>query len=474
MSTKTALMWFRQDLRLSDNPALSAAAETGAVLPVFILETEDAEEHAFGGASKVWLHHSLAALNQSLDGHLIIRSGKAEDVLDDLIDEFGADAVFWNRCYEPWRMERDKRIKADLRARDLHCESFNASLLWEPWDISKADGKPYQVFTPFYRKGCLQSLPPRSPMKAPEGLKFAAAPGPAAQLDDLNLLPRREWGKTIASHWEIGEKAAQSRLAAFLESGINGYKEERNIPSKPKVSRLSPHLHFGEISPHQVWAAVHHREIDRDADHFLSELGWREFSYNLLYNNPQLPEENLQEKFDAFPWRTDAEALRRWKKGMTGYPLVDAGMRELWQTGYMHNRIRMVVGSFLVKNLLMDWREGEKHFWNCLFDADLANNSASWQWIAGCGADAAPYFRVFNPVLQGEKFDPDGSYTRHYVPELANLPDKFLFKPWDAPELVLKEAGISLGDTYPRPIVDVKASRDRALAAFKSLSEAAA
>ncbi|WP_102868109.1 cryptochrome/photolyase family protein [Pseudovibrio exalbescens] len=471
MSTSTRIMWFRQDLRVGDNPALRAAALAGKVIPLFIQEDEDAGDLALGGASKVWLHHALCSLNQSLDGHLLVRAGPALPILEELIEATNAEGVYWNRCYEPWRMARDTEIKAVLKARGTHCESHNGNLLWEPWEVNKKDGTPYHVYTKFYRRGCLEAHAPRSPLPKPEELTFACEKQEASAIDELKLLPRRDWGETIGKSWEISEDGAHKRLSDFLEEGLHGYKDDRNYPRKPNVSRLSPYLHFGQISPHQIWAAVHHHDIDRDADHFLSELGWREFSYNLLYNNPDLPSTNLQKKFDAFPWREDQTALKAWKKGLTGFPVVDAGMRELWQTGYMHNRLRMVVGSFLVKNLMLDWRLGERHFWNCLFDADLANNSAGWQWIAGCGADAAPYFRIFNPILQGEKFDPDGTYTRHYVPELAHMPDKFLFRPWEAPELVLKEAGVTLGETYPKPIVDVKASRERALEAFKSLSE---
>jgi deoxyribodipyrimidine photo-lyase len=289
-------------------------------------------------------------------------------------------------------------------------------------------------------------------------------------IDALGLLPDHEWGAKMTSHWQIGEAAAMTRLGDFVDGGLKGYKDGRNFPARPNTSRLSAHLHWGEISPNMAWyAAVEKRDqagFDNDIDVFLSELGWREFSHSLLYHFPQLPRQNLQSKFDSFPWRSDDNALRAWQQGKTGYPIVDAGMRELWETGYMHNRVRMIVGSFLVKNLLLHWHHGEAWFWDCLVDADLANNSAGWQWIAGCGADAAPYFRVFNPITQGTKFDADGSYTRRFVPELAGLPNKYLFNPWDAPALELQAAGITLGKHYPHPIVDVKQSREAALAAF--------
>jgi deoxyribodipyrimidine photo-lyase len=288
-------------------------------------------------------------------------------------------------------------------------------------------------------------------------------------------MPSKRWYDGIAEAWKPGEAGALERLESFLDEGIRNYKEDRNRPDLENVSRLSPHLHFGEISPHQVWHAANSLKatggLENDIDHFLSELGWREFSYSLLYHWPALPHNNLQGKFDRFPWREDPASLRRWQRGQTGYPIVDAGMRELWQTGYMHNRVRMIVGSFLVKNLLLHWHQGEAWFWDTLVDADLANNSASWQWIAGCGADAAPYFRIFNPVTQGRKFDPNGVYVRRLVPEIAALPDKFLHSPWEAPAPVLAGVGIELGSDYPRPMVDLKASRERALEAFRSIGK---
>ena len=283
-------------------------------------------------------------------------------------------------------------------------------------------------------------------------------------------MPKIRWDKKLQPHWKIGEAGAKERLEDFFQEGLPSYKEGRNLPAKPFVSRLSPHLHFGEISPNQVWYAATFQGKTKDIDHFCSELGWREFSHSLLYYNPTLPVDNLQKKFDNFPWSNDLTRLSAWQKGRTGVPMVDAGMRELWQTGFMHNRVRMITGSFLVKNLLLHWHHGERWFWDTLVDADLANNSASWQWIAGCGADAAPYFRIFNPVTQGQKFDPDGDYVRRYIPEIAALPNKFLFSPWDAPEDLLVDLNITLGETYPKPVVDLKTSRNKALEAFKSVS----
>lgn len=468
MTVPLAIHWFRQDLRLSDNPALVAATEVGKVLPIFILDDDNADNHKMGAASRWWLHHSLDALNKSLRGQLHLYRGDAQAVLRDLVKQHPNCAVFWNRCYEPWRVARDKRIKAELANLGVEAHSFNGSLLWEPWQVRKKDGTPYKVFTPFYRRGCLGAEPPRAPLPRPK-IAFAKGDFGALSIADLALLPTIRWDLQLQPHWKIGETPAQARLRQFIDEGLADYKAGRNYPARENVSRLSSHLHWGEISPHQIWHDVQAVGNGDNEDCLLSELGWREFSYSLLYHFPQLPINNLQSKFDAFPWRNNAKRLTRWQRGMTGYPIVDAGMRELWQTGYMHNRVRMIVGSFLVKNLLLHWHHGEHWFWDCLVDADLASNSASWQWIAGCGADAAPYFRVFNPVTQGEKFDPSGAYTRRFVPELNTLPDKYLYHPWEAPESVLDAAGIELGVTYPQPIVDLKASRARALDAFQSM-----
>ena len=459
--------WFRQDLRLADNPALFHGHQD-KILPVFILDDINSEQFKNGAASRWWLHHSLKSLNESLHGKLRFFKGDARKILLELLWQTGAKSIAWNRCYEPWRINRDKEIKAELRQQGAEVSTHNGSLLFEPWEVRKNDDSPYKVFTPFYRRGCLELPPPRELLPKID-IKLATVEVESESLDDLELLPKIRWDKQLQPHWNIGEAGALQQLQEFLDNGLSNYKEGRDFPANPNVSRLSPYLHFGEISPNQVWNAVRKRGDDKNVDHFCSELGWREFSYNLLYHFPELPYKNLQPKFNAFPWQNDNVVITAWKRGQTGYPIVDAGMRQLWQTGYMHNRVRMIVGSFLVKNLLIDWREGERWFWDCLVDADLANNSASWQWVAGCGADAAPYFRVFNPILQGQKFDKNGEYTRHFVPELANLPDKYLFCPWEAPTEVLSKAGIRLGEDYPQPIVDIKESRERALAAFSCL-----
>ena len=469
------IVWFRQDLRLGDNPALNAAAAMGApILPVYILDDANAGLARKGAASRWWLHQSLLALNESVDGALLCFEGDADAILPRLAANVGAEAVFWNRCYEPWRIDRDKRIKTQLLQSGLRVRSFNGSLLFEPPNVTKKDGTPYKVFTPFYRKGCLQNAePPRKPTSAPAELHWYQERG-GESVDDLHLMPDIHWYDGMAKEWTPGEAGAATRLEHFLAEGLRNYSEGRDRPDQRFVSRLSPHLHFGEISPNTVWHAAKRYESDDvladQVDKFHTELGWREFSYHLLYYFPNLPQENLQAKFDRFPWREDDEALETWQRGQTGYPIVDAGMRELWQTGYMHNRVRMIVGSFLVKNLLLDWREGEAWFWDTLVDADLANNSAGWQWIGGCGADAAPYFRIFNPVSQGRKFDPEGNYVRQYVPELSGLSNKFIHAPFEASAAELEAAGVVLGKDYPAPIVELKASRERALAAFKSIS----
>lgn len=460
--------WFRQDLRLDDNPALTAAAEDAYLLPIYILDDKNAGEFAMGGASRWWLHRSLSALNKRLKGRLRLYRGDARSILRALVQEHSVKAVFWNRCYEPWRIQRDKHIKTELTDLGVASHSHNGSLLWEPWEVLKKDGTPYKVFTPFYRKGCLSAPAPRQPLPEPR-LRLKNGDFGEVTIDELALLPSIRWDKQLAPHWSIAEAGAQQRLRDFIEGGLNNYKDGRNFPAQTNTSRLSPHLHFGEISPNQVWHSIHRVGNGADEDCLLSELGWREFSYSLLYHFPELPRKNWQSKFDRFPWSHTTKTLQCWQQGMTGYPIVDAGMRELWQTGFMHNRVRMIVGSFLVKNLLVHWRQGERWFWDCLVDADLASNSASWQWVAGCGADAAPYFRIFNPVTQGEKFDPDGHYTRRFVPELAQMPNKYLYKPWQAPAEILEQAGITLGGTYPKPIVDLKGSRERALSAFKQL-----
>jgi len=470
-NNRPTIMWFRQDLRLTDNPALCAACERGDIVPVYILDDEGANRWKMGAASRWWLHQALEDLTNSLNGKLQLFQGDALTILRDVAVQTNASAITWNRCYEPWRIARDAAIKTALKCDGLVVESFNGSLLWEPWQVLKKDGTPYKVFTPYYRRGCLASVTPRQPMPVPKNIRIAKNSGQSLSLESLNLLPKINWDEQMRARWTVSEAAAHQRLDEFVLDELQDYREGRNFPDKQNVSRLSPYLHFGQLSPNTAW----HRAAEAGAfitneqslDTFMSELGWREFSYYLLYHFPKLPTDNLQARFDLFPWAENTDAdLKAWQRGKTGYPLVDAGMRELYTTGYMHNRVRMVVGSFLVKNLLIHWHQGEAWFWDCLVDADLASNSAGWQWIAGCGADAAPFFRIFNPITQSEKFDKQGNYIRRYVPELATMPDKYIHAPWLAPAEVLTSAGVNIGINYPVPIVDIKESRERALAAF--------
>ena len=468
------IVWFRQDLRLADNPALWQACESGKIIPVYILDDQSAGDWSMGGASRWWLHHALESLDKSLQNKLNIFRGDPLECLSHLAQVTEARAVYWNRCYEPWRLERDMKLKADLKSLGLEVKSFNGSLLWEPWEILKKDQTPYKVFTPYYRRGCLGHIPPRKPLSAPNNLNIPNKSECSLTVSLLELLPKINWDSKMREVWTIDEQAADSLLDSFLDQGIGDYREGRNFPSKAHVSRLSPYLHFGLISPNSAWyRAKQQGPIAADEDNisvFLSELGWREFSYYLLYHFPQLPDTNLQSKFDRFGWASNSgEALTAWQKGQTGYPLIDAGMRELYSTGYMHNRVRMVVGSFLVKNLLINLHEGAKWFWDCLVDADLASNSASWQWVGGCGADAAPFFRIFNPITQSEKFDKQGDYIRKFVPELADMPSKYIHAPWLAPSEILDAANVELGRNYPMPIVDIKQSRELALEEFKRI-----
>ena len=472
-NTSISIFWFRQDLRVFDNPGLIKSIEYEKVLPIYILDDINSKQFRMGEASRWWLHNSLKSLSDSLDSKISFYCGNPLDIFKDLSDRFNVGGIFWNRCYEPWRINRDTEIKSYFTNKGIEIETFNSSLLWEPWEILKSDNTPYKVFTPFYRKGCLNNPSPRKPLAKPELNSLIYDNEKSLKLDNLSLLPKYNWYIEMSKLWNPGESGAHKKLDIFLEKGLSGYKEGRNYPSKENVSQLSPHMHFGEISPNEVWYKALEKntikELKKDLDHFLSELGWREFSYNLLYHFPTLPTDNLQKKFDNFPWQENEDLLEKWQKGITGYPIVDAGMRELWQTGYMHNRVRMITGSFLVKNLLQHWHKGEEWFWDCLIDADLASNSASWQWVAGSGADAAPYFRIFNPVSQGTKFDPNAVYIKKFVPELKDLPLKYIFCPWEAPPEVLDDANIVLGENYPNPIVPLKDSRDKALQAFDTI-----
>ncbi len=473
----TALVWFRRDLRLADHPALrQAAARHQRVIPVYLHAPHEEAPWSPGAASRWWLHQSLTALTAALEScglRLIIRQGDSLALLRELLGETGATAVYWNRLYEPATIARDRVVKAALRDAGFIAESSQAAVLIEPWTLLKTDQTPYQVFTPFW-KACRERFPPAAPLPVPR-LSGPESWPVSLPLASLKLPPRLPWADGLAAAWRPGEAGAQAQLAWFCETALTGYAQWRDWPGRDGVSRLSPHLHFGEISPRQVWNAVANAIGGDPLDHkgaetFLREIGWREFAHYVLYHWPHTAEQPLQARFNAYPWREDyADLLHAWQQGQTGYPLVDAGMRQLWRTGWMHNRVRMIVASFLTKNCRIPWQEGARWFWETLVDADLASNSLGWQWTAGCGVDAAPYFRVFNPIRQSEKFDPDGDYLRWWIPEVAKLSASARHQPWTLSLAEQKTAGFALGQDYPRPVVDLAASRVEALVGYARL-----
>jgi deoxyribodipyrimidine photo-lyase len=472
------VVWFRQDLRVADNPALDAAVRAGqAVVPLYIHAPQEEGAWAPGGASRWWLHGSLMQLERdlrALGARLILRH--AVDTLEELKAVAAACAatrVVWNRRYEPHVIARDRRIKSALQAGGLDVASFNSALLHEPWEVANKAGGAFQVFTPFWRH-CLQLTDPPEPLPAPPRIAGPDRWPPSQPLEELGLLPRIDWAAGMRAAWTPGSTAARAQLQHFLRDAVGRYPEARNRPDLGGTSRLSPHLHFGEIGPRQVWHGLRRfaQEGGEPAwrqSQFLAELGWREFAHHLLYHFPRTPEQPLRANFARFPWQADAANLRAWQLGKTGYPIVDAGMRQLWHTGWMHNRVRMIVGSFLVKDLLLPWNAGAAWFWDTLVDADLASNTLGWQWVAGSGADAAPYFRIFNPVSQATRFDPEATYTRRWVPELARLPTPWIHEPWAAPPDALSAAGVQLGSTYSHRLIDHSAARERALQALATL-----
>jgi len=472
------VVWLRQDLRLADNLAIDYASTSGRPVIVLYLLDTDPEQRPMGGASLWWLNRSLVALDSSLQAigsRLILRKGTASEVLPQVVTETGAGQVVWNRLYEPSAIARDTALKAALKAKGVEVQSFNAALLNEPWTVATGSGGPYKVFTPYWR-AARAKVGQQPALPAPHDLVSPERWPDSDVLADWQLHPAKPDWSTGFDGWTPGEAGALDNLNAFLDGPANAYAEGRDQPGKTGTSRLSPHLHFGEISPRQVWIAAHGASATGDLnegarDKFLAEIGWREFNHHLLFHFPTLPTANFKPGFDGFAWQEDAEGLKAWQRGLTGYPMVDAGMRELWATGWMHNRVRMITASFLIKHLLIHWREGEAWFWDTLLDADLANNAAGWQWTAGTGADASPYFRIFNPFSQGEKFDPKGDYIRRWVPELARLPNKVIHRPWEASAFELSTAGVTLGKTYPRPIVDHANARARALSAYARLKD---
>ena len=500
---KPTLVWFRQDLRLTDHPALHDAVERGGpVIPVFIWAPDEEGNWPPGAAHRWFIHHALAALAEGLSDRgskLILRSGPTEDALADLLDQTGADRVVWTRRYEPAVVERDKAIKAFLRdERSVEAESFNGSLLVEPWQVETGSGNPYKVFTPFWKNisGSDRLQVMSDALEAPDTIPSPDTWPEGCALADLELEPERDWKETLAEEWTPSEAGAAARLDAFFDQDAKTYGHDRDYPDQHGTSMLSPHLHHGTVSPRQVWQRCRsfmtdgRRNLSSDetssCETFLKELGWREFAYHVLFNFPHTTSKPLNDKYADFPWRDDANAgrmLHAWRVGRTGFPIVDAGMRELWHRGWMHNRVRMIVASFLVKDLLISWEDGARHFWDCLCGGDLASNTLGWQWAGGCGADAAPFFRIFNPWTQSEKFDADGDYIRRWVPELAELEGKSIHNPHAAKAEKLEEAGIELGldpqdvkyagdatpGRYPDPIVDHKAARDHALDAFETV-----
>tara|TARA_Y100000590_G_scaffold251927_1_gene282907 strand:- start:65 stop:1459 length:1395 start_codon:yes stop_codon:yes gene_type:complete len=462
----TSIVLFNNDLRITDNQALITACKIGKIIPVFIY---DEELRDYGSASKVWLHYSLKALNSDLGGNLIILNGDTDSNIHKLIDQTKATNIYWNRVYEHKTRNFFSKLRQDLENRNIDCGSYNSSLLTEPSRVLKGDGTFYRVFTPYYKKVLENKF--RPVFGKPKLMEYEKTSVKGLKLEDLKLLPENHnWHVKITRNWEISEAGALSALQSFADGGKAGfYKQNRDFPRLNATSKLSAYLHFGQISPNQIVEAVEkHRDSynSEDIDCFISEVVWREFSYYLLYHFEGLPTENFNTKFDKFTWSHNQTALKRWQQGKTGIPIVDAGMRELYETGYMHNRVRMIVASFLTKNLLVDWRDGLKWFEDCLFDADIASNAASWQWVAGTGADAAPYFRIFNPILQSEKFDKSGEYIRKYVPELRKVPDKYIHDPSKIPPF---EAVLIGNLDYPKPLVDLKRSRDVALALYQKI-----
>ena len=466
MSTK-CLIWFRQDLRIRDNLTLSSSVRRRvAIAPIFILDP--AVE--IGSCSKYWLFHSLKSLNNSLNNTLQVYHGDTSEIIDEILKENDFSEISWNKMYDDKSKKIEEKVKNIAKKHQLKSYIYNSSLLLEPSKTLKKDGTPYKVFTPFYRQNFLNRKY-HADAQAIDGLELitSSAANNLNSLKDI-LAPKKDsWMRKFHNIWEPGEDSAHKKLEEFLKIGINDYEEGRNRPDKINTSRLSPHIHFGEISVNKISSCLNLN--NKNHERYFSELVWREFSHNLLHYNPELPKKNLQHKFNNFPWINNKSHLKKWQRGLTGYPIVDAGMRELWETGYMHNRVRMIVGSFLVKNLMIHWKYGLEWFSDTLMDADIANNSASWQWVAGTGADAAPYFRIFNPITQGQKFDPEGLYVRKFIPEISNLPNKYIHFPSDCPTEIIKQSGVILGKTYPFPMVELKYSRERALLAFKNLNK---
>ncbi|MFB1049804.1 deoxyribodipyrimidine photo-lyase [Paraliobacillus sp. JSM ZJ581] len=479
MTNNTIIVWFRKDLRLHDNRAFTHAAKDGKIIPVYILSEE--EEKSIGSASKWWLHYSLAHITERLAKYnipLIVKKGSYKKVLEKLIDETSASGVYFNKCYDSANRAGEKRVVKQFEEANVVIKQFESDLLFTPGSVTNQKGEPYKIFTPFWKQVRKQyvAFPTHLPKLIESGVPRDYDIG---KIYDLGLLPKHPWTKKFYTYWTPGEQHAINRWNTFLDEDIMSYDKERDFPAKDRVSRLSPYLAWGEISPRLIWHDIQRKLIQLDSrqqeevhgqlEAFLRQLVWRDFAYHQLVTFPHVEDEPLKTEFKYFAWKNDQDHLDQWKQAKTGYPIVDAGMRELWETGWMHNRVRMITASFLIKHLLIHWKEGASWFRDTLVDHDRANNIMGWQWVAGSGYDASPYFRIFNPITQGDKFDPNGHYVRRWVPEIAALPTKYLFSPWTAPKEVLEEAGVELGQTYPEPIVDHKASRERALAVYQDM-----
>jgi deoxyribodipyrimidine photo-lyase len=466
MTLSPILVWFRQDLRLHDNPPLiHALDQRKPLIAVYIWSPEDEGIWEIGGASRWWLHHALTALQQALRAKgikLIVQRGKAATVLKKIVSQTEAKEVVCNARYEPHAILQEKAVEKALEPLSCSVRTFHGNLLFEPGSIATAKGEPYQMFTPFYR-ACLNERILFSPLRSRHSVIPFHGNIKSLEIKELNLLPALNWDKEFYKVWKPGEKHAQQMLKRFIESSLSDYSSDRDLPAHLGTSRLSPHLHFGEVAPSTIWRMLSGL---KHSEPFMRQLIWREFAHHLLIHFPKTPLHPLKKKFSDFPWKKNAHLLKKWQRGMTGFPLIDAGMRQLWITGWMHNRVRMIVASFLVKDLLIPWQAGAKWFWDTLVDADLANNTLGWQWCAGCGADAAPYFRIFNPLAQSKRFDPDGEYIRRYIPELKKLSSRWIHAPHLAPPEALEEAGVVLGETYPYPMVDHDAARKEALRLF--------
>ncbi|NLV41755.1 MAG: deoxyribodipyrimidine photo-lyase [Candidatus Hydrogenedentes bacterium] len=472
-----AIVWLRNDLRLDDHPALAEACRAGgAVLPVFIHPDADLSPCAPGAASRWWLHHSLERLDAALrarGSRLVLRRGDPAHVLEELARRTGAGSVGWERKVEPSARRDEARVREALETLGARCHACAPNLLADPETTLTKSGGPFQVFTPFWKSASAQA--PSPPLPAPARIPAPDTWPASLAVEDLGLLPTPDWAAGFREAWRPGEAGAAQALADFADGALSEYPTARDLPGVEGTSRLSPHLHFGEISGRRIVHELAARAAARGgaesaAEAWIRQLYWRDFGHHMLFHFPRTETAPLRETFAAFPWRDDPDAAEAWRRGRTGYPIVDAGMRELWRTGWMHNRVRMIVASFLVKDLLLPWQTGAAWFLDTLVDADAANNTLGWQWTSGCGPDAAPYFRVFNPVLQGMKFDPDGAYVRRWAPELAGLENRWIYRPWEAPAETLRAAGVTLGRTWPHPVVDHAAARDRALAAHAHLT----